>query len=153
MKKFLTVLVIGFIILISFRSLALPQEILIEDNLIEMEEINLEINIEGGFLGYTVTLINTGPDQIKGNFSIELSTDAMVVFFGDTLSHESYINLNPLIGVDIFKIQPVIGFGSATISVNGSLKTEVDEYPFETSFSGYAFVIYVLSDIETIEVP
>ena len=153
MEKFQTVLVLSILILIGFRSLAAPQEIQTKDYLTDMEDIRLEINIEGGFLGYSVTVINTGPDQIKGNFSIEISTEAMVVFFGDTLFHESYINLNPLTGIEIIKLNPVIGFGSATISVTGLLKTEVDEYLFYTTFSGFVFFIYVLSDTETIEIP
>jgi hypothetical protein len=153
LKKFQVVLVLSFLIIIGFRSIAVPQESLIENQPIDMEDIKLEINIEGGFLGFTVTVINTGPVQIKGNFSIEISTDAMFILFGDTVSHEEYLNLNPLTGIDIFKLKPVIGFGSATIFVTGLLKTEVDEYLFYTTISGYAFIIYVLCDKATIEIP
>lgn len=153
MKKILTVLILLMFILIGFRTIAIPHEISFKNNPINMKVFGLKVIVEGGFLGYTVTIINTGAERVQGNFSIEILTDAMVVLFGGNMSKERYLDLNPLNGLDTFKLQPLIGFGSANINIKGFFKDSEEEYPFEEISNGYAFVIYLICDETSISIP
>jgi len=153
MKKIPTVLILFLLILSGFETFALPQEGYIEKNPLNMPEFSLDIVIEGGFFGYTVTVLNTGPEQVKGNLSINITTDAMFVIFGDTLSKDVYIDLNPINGIENFNLKPLIGFGSASISITGLFKNGEMEYPINNLTSGYAFVIFILCDETTISLP
>ncbi len=153
MKKILTAIVLCIFILSGFRAIAIPHEKLIENKPLNIQGFQLEIIIEGGFLGYTVTVINTGAEQVRGNLTIEITTDTMVVLFGATLSEESFLDLNPINGIDTFKLQPLIGFGSASIIISGVFQNEIEEYPFETISNGYAFLIYILCDKTSIFIP
>ena len=85
--------------------------------------------------------------------SINISTDTMFVIFGENLSKELYIDLNPINGIETFKLQPLIGFGSASISISGLLKYGDVDYPIEEIASGYAFIIYILLDETIINLP
>ena len=153
MKKILTVLILLMFVLIGFRTIAIPNEKSLESNSLNMKVFGLEIIVEGGFLGYTVTIINKGAEQVQGNFSIEIFTDAMVVLFGANMSKEIYLDLNPLNGLKTFKLQPLIGFGSTTITISGVFVDSKDEYPFEAISNGYSFVIYLICDETLISIP
>ena len=153
MKRIPIVLILSLLIICGFRTLAFPQDISIEKNPINMPEFALEIIIKGGILGYSVEVINTGPEEVKGNLTINISTDAMFVIFGENLSKELYIDLNPINGIETFKLQPLIGFGSASISISGFLKYGDVNYPIEEIASGYAFIIYILLDETIIKLP
>jgi len=153
MRKILTVIVIITIILGGYNTIAIPNDKIIENISLNLQDFALEIVIEGGFLGYSVTIINNGMEQVEGNFTIEILTDSMVVLFGANLSADVPINLNPLNNIESFKLQPLIAFGSTTISVSGIFQTEGGEYPFTTIASGYAFVIYFICEKTSIYLP
>lgn len=150
MKKILTLLIIGIIFLIGFRAIAIPNEKLTENKPLNLNNVQLEIVIEGGFLGYIITIINSGTERITGNLTIEIITEAMVVVFGATLSNESSFNIDPLKGTFNFKLQPLIGFGSATSYISGVIQIDDIEYPFETVTNGYAFIIFLILDEKSI---
>ena len=150
MKKILTLLIIGILVLMGFRAIAKPYEKLTENNPLNLNPLQLEIVIEGGFLGYIITIINSGTERIKGNLTIEIITEAMVVLYGATLSNESSFNIDPLKGTYNFKLQPLIGFGSATCYISGVIQIDDEEYPFETVTNGYAFIIFLVLDEKSI---
>jgi len=153
MKRIPIVLILFLMLICGFRTYAIPQDLTFEKNPLNMPEFTLEIIIEGGILGYSATVINTGPEQVKANLTINISTDAMFVIFGETLSIEKYIDLNPITGIETFKLLPMIGFGSASISISGFLKYGNVNYPIEEIASGYAFVVYILCDETIIYLP
>ena len=153
MKRIPIVFILLLVILSGFRTYAVTQDYYIEKTPINMPEFALEIIIEGGILGYFITVLNTGPEKIEGNLTINISTDTMFVFFGETLKLETDIDLNPINGIEVFKLQPLIGFGSASISISGFLKNGNDLYPIDDITSGYAFVVYILCDETTINLP
>ncbi|UCF50611.1 MAG: hypothetical protein JSU91_03780 [Thermoplasmatales archaeon] len=150
MKKILTLLIIGILILIGFRAIAIPHEKLTENKPLNLNPLQLEIVIEGGFLGYIISIINSGTERITGNITIEIITEAMVVVFGANLSNESSFNIDPLKGTFNFKLQPLIGFGSATCYISGVVQIDDIEYPFETVTNGYAFIIFLICDEKSI---
>ena len=150
MKKILTVLIIGIFILVGFRAIAIPQEKLTENKPLNLTPLQLEIVIEGGFLGYKITIINSGTERVIGNLTIEIITEAMVVVFGANLTGESSFNIDPLKGTYIYKLQPLIGFGSATSYISGVIQIDDLEYPLETLTNGYAFIILLILDEKSI---
>jgi hypothetical protein len=153
MKKFLTVIVLCILFLSCFRAFAIPQEKHYEKYNSGMPEFSLEIKIEGGLFGYTCTILNAGSEQIIGNLTIEIRTVAMFAIVGEILSHVIELDLNPITGVETFSMKPFIGFGSATISFSGMFDNEHNQYPIDMETSGYAFVIFIICDETTINLP
>ena len=74
----------------------------------------------------------------------------MVGVFGANLTNESSFNIDPLKGTFNFKLQPLIGFGSATCYITGVIQIDDIEYPFETVTNGYAFIILLILDEKSI---
>jgi hypothetical protein len=141
------------LILCGFRAFAIPNNLDIEQNPLNMPGFAIEITIEGGFFGYSVSVMNTGPEQVKGNLTLNISTDAMFVLFGETLSKDIELDLNPINGVENFKLQPILGFGSASISISGLFRHCQIEYPINNETSGYAFLFFILCDETIINIP
>lgn len=153
MKKFLIVLLLCILILSGFRAFAIPHDKQIENEPLNMQQYKLEITIKGGFLGYTILVRNTGIDRVCGNLSIEILTDAMVVIFGENLTGEYKIELDPLSKIEKINLRPLIGFGSASMSISGVFADKDGEYTFEKISDGYAFVILIVCDETEILIP
>jgi len=152
MKKFLTLLVLCTLILSGFRAISIPNSRYIEKYPLNMPVFSLDIKIEGGFFGYYVTVSNTGAEEIKGNLSLNISTDTMFVIIGETLSKNIELDLNPINGIESFNLKPLIAFGSSTITISGVFNNGQMQYPINNITSGYAFVIYILCDETTIKI-
>jgi len=152
MKKVLLVIVLCTLILGGFRSFAIPNNSYIEKGPLNMQGFALEIKIEGGFFGYSVTVTNTGAEVIKGNLSLNITTETMLVIFGETLSKEIELDLNPISGMENFNLKPLIAFGSSTITISGVFNNGQMQYPINNITSGYAFVVFILCDETTIKI-
>ena len=48
---------------------------------------------------------------------------------------------------------PLIGFGSATISISVLLEVDGFQYPYETAIGGFGFIIYILTEEAIINLP
>ena len=153
MNKILTVLVLCILISGLFRVAAISNNNQIENKSLNMRQYELEIIIEGGFLGYTISVMNIGTTRASGNLSVEILMNAMVVLFGANLTGEFQIDLDPLSSIEKFNLRTLIGFGSASISISGVFVNEENKYPFETNTNGYAFLIFVVCDETTILIP
>jgi len=153
MKKLLSGIIICILIVSAFRVTAVYNNNQIKNIPLNMQEYKLEIIIEGGFLGYTISVINTGTTRASGNLSIEILMDAMFVLFGANLTEEFQIELDPLSKIEKLKLRPLIGFGSASISISGVFLSEENKYPFEINTNGFAFIILVICDETTILIP
>lgn len=153
MKKFLIVIVLCILISSGIRAFAIPHNKQIENEALNMQQYKLEIIIKGGFLGYTISIRNTGIDKVYGNLSIEILTYAMVVIFGENLTGEYKIELDPLSNIQKINLRPLIGFGSASMSISGVFASKDGDYPFEKISNGYAFVILVVCDEIEILIP
>jgi hypothetical protein len=152
MKKFLIVLILCTLILSGFRAFAIPNSRYIEKSPLNMQGFSLEIKIEGGLFGYSVTVTNDGAEEIKGNLSLNITTDSMFVILGETISKDIELDLNPINGIENFNLKPLIAFGSSTITISGSFKSGQMQYPINNITSGYAFVVFILCDETTIKI-
>jgi hypothetical protein len=152
MKKILIVIVLCTLILGGFRSFAAPNSRYIENYPLNMKGFSLEVKIEGGFLGYSVTATNTGAEEIKGNLSLNITTEAMFVIFGETLSKKIELDLNPITGIENFNLKPLIAFGSSTITISGVFNSGQMQYPINNITNGYAFIVFILCDEATIKI-
>jgi len=85
MLKIFPILGVCFLLLGGFGAVALPIEKHIVETPIDIDDWLLEIKILGGFLGYEVTVENLGSEQVYGDLSIELTTDAEFIFLGKEL--------------------------------------------------------------------
>jgi len=152
-KKILSMLIICIIFLNSFLVVAIPTNNKIKNNPLNSQEFQLKIVIESGFLGYSVKISNTGLETIKGNLTIQIITDAMVVLFGENLTKMIYLDMNPLYKMVNLTLRPLIGFGSATMDISCVLETESETFRVDTIANGYAFVLFVICDETTIFFP
>ena len=145
MNKILPILVLSIFVLDGLGAVAIPNNKKIENKPLNMQDFELEISIQGGFFGYIINVINKGTEPVSGNLTIEITTNAMVMLLGQTLSKELTIAIDPGSAEGEFKLTPILGFGDATISISGVFRTEHGEYPFEIlNDRGYIFLIYIV---------
>lgn len=148
MKRILPLLIVGILVLGGLGAVAVPDEDTTSEILLQPK---LEIMIKGGLLGYTVNVKNVGNETIKGTLNMTITTNATIMILGDELSYDSF-------GYDMdageyvkFKWGPVIGFGPATINVEGIFSP--GGWGFEAEANGIILLFYVLCSKTTFNIP
>ncbi len=157
MKNILPLLVVSILVLSGLGAVAIPNEEQIENKPLITEDWALEIKVKGGLLGYQVTVENVGNETVNGNLTINITTDAWIMLLGRNLEFPlcpSHLDLSPG-EKEPYNPGPVIGFGPATITIDGEFTFEepADSYPFETNGSGFIFLIYTTCDATQITLP
>jgi len=157
MKNILTLLVVSILLLSGLGVVAIPNEEQIENKPLITEDWALEIKVKGGLLGYQVTVENVGNGTVKGNLTMNITTDAWIMLRGRNLEFPLcplHLDLSPG-EKETYNPGPVIGFGSSTITINGKFTFEETENPylFETNGSGFVFLIFNNCDAIPISLP
>jgi len=111
--------------------------------------LELKIVVDGGFLGYTVTVTNLGDEPVNGSLDITVTTDATFTLLGEELSFEGWdFALDPP-NPDSRNLMPVLGFGPATITVEATAETpDVIEAHYSGNATGFVFLIFVVGSCE-----
>ena len=113
----------------------------------------LDLIVEGGVLGYTVTVKNVGNETVNGTINITITTDAWFMLTGQEFVH-SFTVPDPGVNSSI-KLRPVIGFGPATINVSGvyTLTVPSAEGDYYAEAKGFVLLFFVLVSFEPIPIP
>ena len=146
MRKILPLLVVGILVLGGLGAVATTY-----NEAPAYYEPPLEIHIKGGILGYMVTVKNVGNETVSGNLLMNITTDAKSMIIGDELSHDSFE-----IDIDVgesFRTNwgPVIGFGPATINVEGIFSP--GGWGFEAEANGFVLLLFLLVSFDPIPIP
>lgn len=157
MKKILPILVVSIFVLSGIGAVATPNEKQIENKPLNTKELELEIKVKGGILGYQLTIENVGNETVNGSLTMNITTDAWFILRGRNLEFPLcpyHLDLSPS-EKDSFNPGPVIGFGPATITIEGELAFEEspNSYEFETIGSGFVFLIFTVCDATPINIP
>ena len=91
-----------------------------------------------------------GNEIVYGNLTINITTDTWIMLLGRNLKFPlcpHHIDLSPG-EKESYNPGPVIGFGPATITIDGEFAFEgpAEPYPFETIGSGFIFLIFTTCD-------
>jgi hypothetical protein len=152
MKQILPLVVISILVLGGLGAVAVPEEHNTPEPL--LQEPQLEVLIEGGFLRYIVTVTNVGDETFNGTLNFSINTDAWVMFSGDKIMPPTFeLVLDPTESF-ITKWGAVIGFGPANVSVNGVVE-DLDYWKieFETKTTGFILLFFVIVGFEPIILP
>ena len=148
MKRILPLLVISILVLSGLGAVAVPEEDTTPETLLQPE---LEIMIRGGLLGYTIKVKNVGNEAIKGTLNMTITTNATIMILGDELPYNGFeLDINTSTHY-IFKWGPVIGFGPATINVEGVFSP--GGWGFQGEISVFVLLFYVLCSKTTFNIP
>ena len=155
MRKLLPLLVVSILVFGGLGTVAIPIEKPTEAEPLNTDGVNLTIEVKGGLLGYKVTITNTGNETIE-NISINMTikTDAWIMIKGDILNFSETIGDLFYRGIVEFNMRPVLGFGPATINVEG--KIEIDDLKilgFTGNTTGFVFLFYVQGSCDLPPVP
>jgi hypothetical protein len=157
MKKILAIAFLGFFILSGLGAVAIPNEEKIENKTRFTEDRALEIKVKGGILGYQVTVENVGNGTVKGNLTMNITTNAWIILRGQNLQFPLCpLHLDLSTGEkEIYNPGPVIGFGPTTITIDGKFTFEETEnpYQFKTNGTGFIFLIFNTCDTNLISLP
>jgi hypothetical protein len=151
-KKILSILTIILFILGGFEAFADSINIEIENKPLNLQYFELEIRLNGGFFGYTVSITNIGTEPINGNLTMEINTAAQIVIIGRDHNRKVPIDLVPGNKTGDLLL-PLIGFGTATISISCLLEVNGFQYPNEATIGGFGFIIYILTEEAIINLP
>jgi hypothetical protein len=142
MKKLLPLLVISILVLGGFGAVAIPNEKQIQDKQLRIDHESLEIKVKGILFGYKVTVTNVGNESVSGNFSMNITTDALIMLRGEELEQTvPFIGLGPNDSKE-FWMGPVIGFGRALISALAILDNLIP-IKYSKEANGFVLLIYV----------
>ena len=153
MKKIIPFLIIGILVLSSIGVVAVLEEKNIENKPLNKEEIELEIEIEGGLLGYGITITNMGQELITVKATLNIVTDARFMILGgnilfETCPENGYLGIEGG-GYETFNTKPVFGFGQATILISGTVTVESippGNYEISGETTGFVFLFFVRCD-------
>ncbi|EMR75360.1 hypothetical protein MBGDF03_00849 [Thermoplasmatales archaeon SCGC AB-540-F20] len=150
MKRIIPIVVVSILVLGGLGAVALPEP---EEDIepLNTEDWKLVIDIKGGFLGYTVTVENVGNETVTGNFSTKIITDMMVGMFG--YEYDTFIDPIKFVPNEPIKyrVNPVIGFGPATIKVSGVFSP--GGWGFDAEANGFVLLFYVIASFDPITIP
>ncbi len=157
MRKIVPLFIIGVFLLSGIQAVAIPDENVVEKNLLATEDIGLEIILKGGLFGYHLTVENTGTEPIIGNLTMNITTTAWIMLKGQTIQYPlcpQNLDLSPG-EKEPYNPGPVIGIGPATITIKGEFiaDSSSEPYLFETTINGFIFLFYSTCDTATISLP
>ena len=157
MKNILTLLVVSILLLSGLRAVAIPNEEQIENKHLIIEDWALEIIVKGGLLGYQVTVENVGYETVKGNLTMNITTNAWMMLRGRNLEFPLcplHLDLSPG-EKETYNPGPVIGFGPSTITIDGKFTYEEtsNQYPFVANGNGFVFLFFDTCDVNPINLP
>ena len=146
MKKILPLLLVSIFVLSGLGAVAVPEEKQIENKPLSTQDWELEIKVNGGFLGYTVIVTNEGNETVNGNITINITTDAWFMYLGESFEIFTSSNYEFPPGFDTnFHIKPVIGFGLAKINVEvGFIDSQNNTYNATAEAKGFILLIRIL---------
>jgi len=150
MKKILQILVVSILLLSGIVAVAKTNEEQIENKPLIIKDWIIEIKVKGALLGYQATVENMGNETVNGSLTMNITTDAWIMLLGRNLKFPlcpHHIDLSPG-EKESYNPGPVIGFGPATITIDGEFAFEgpAEPYPFETIGSGFIFLIFTTCD-------
>ena len=144
MKKILPLLVVSILVLGGLGAVAIPEEQATPEPLLQPE---IKIGIKGEWLGYLVTVTNIGNETINGSINMSITTDAWFMILGSSYSPPEWqIDLNPDETTGLI-LRPIIGFGPATINVQGIFMP--GGWGFGGNTTGFALLFFVVCGLMT----
>ena len=153
MKKILPILVISIFVLSGLGAVAIPDEKQNVSKPLTMQEWEIDIKIEGGFLGYTISVSPSDPPPPNGTCTVNISTDSWFMLLGKKLSLVEELIWNPG-EVEEFYLRPVLGLGPATMSIDVEYKISPENLTVgEATTDGFVLLFYVLCEGTTIHLP
>ena len=134
MKIILQILIVSILLICGIGVSAISNEENIENKPLFTRDWGLEIKVKGGLLGYQLTVENVGNETVNGSLTMDINTDAWIMFLGRNLEFplcSHHLDLSPG-EKEPYNPGPIIGLGTATITIDG-------EFKFEKSADSYQF--------------
>jgi len=157
MRKIIPILVVNILLLSGIGAVGISYEEQFENKTMISKDWALQIKFNGELLGYQVTVENLGNEIINRSLSMNITTDAWIIFLGRNLEFPlcpHHINLSPG-DIEPYNPGPVIGFGPATIKIDSEFVFEdsADSYSFEKLGRGFVLLTFTRCDKITITLP
>lgn len=154
MRKLLPLMVVSIFVLSGLGAVAIQDEQQIENQPSNIQPHLLEINVNGVFLGYKVTITNVGNVTINGTINMTITTNAPFIPMGSVLSLPGWnFGLTVSNSASTF-LRPAIGLGPVNVTVSGEVVlANIGTFQYSAWGTGFIFLIYILCTIPTITIP